>query len=70
MAQDRERRGFASLDQKQRKAVAALGGAAAHRYGTAHQWTPEAARIAGRKGGLRSQAAKAARRAREQAAEA
>jgi general stress protein YciG len=31
--------------------MASKGGKAAHAHGTAHQWTPEEARAAGRKGG-------------------
>lgn len=44
-------RGFASMTQEQRSAIAAAGGRAAHRRGTAHQWTVEEARTAGSKGG-------------------
>lgn len=44
-------RGFASMTPEKRKAVASAGGRAAHAKGTAHQWTSEAARAAGRKGG-------------------
>ncbi len=44
-------RGFASMsDQKQRQ-IASMGGKAAHANGTAHQFTSEEAREAGRKGG-------------------
>lgn len=56
-------RGFASLDLAQRSAIARLGGQAAHKRGTAHEWTSAAAREAGRKGGL---AAAAKRRALKQ----
>lgn len=35
-----------------RRAAASIGGKAAHAKGTAHQWTSETARAAGRKGGL------------------
>lgn len=37
-------------DEKQRM-IASKGGRAAHQKGTAHEWTSEEARIAGRKGG-------------------
>lgn len=37
-------------DQKQRQ-IASMGGKAAHANGTAHQFTSEEARQAGRKGG-------------------
>lgn len=36
--------------EKQRE-IASKGGRAAHEKGTAHEWTPEEARNAGRKGG-------------------
>ena len=45
-------RGFHSMDPAQRRAIASLGGKAAHRKGTAHEWTSKEAREAGRKGGL------------------
>lgn len=47
-------RGFASMPLAEVKRIAALGGVAAHRKGTAHQWTPEEARLAGRKGSIAS----------------
>jgi uncharacterized protein len=36
--------------EKQRE-IASKGGRAAHEKGTAHEWTPDEARVAGRKGG-------------------
>ena len=44
-------RGFAALDPQAQRAIAAKGGRAAHQKGTAHEFTSEEARIAGRKGG-------------------
>ena len=44
-------RGFASMPQERQREIASLGGRAAHRDGTAHEFTPEEARAAGRKGG-------------------
>lgn len=44
-------RGFAAMDPEKQKAIASKGGKAAHAQGTAHQWTPAEAKIAGRKGG-------------------
>jgi len=44
-------RGFASMDGEKQRQIARLGGKAAHRQGTAHEFTPEEARAAGRKGG-------------------
>jgi uncharacterized protein len=45
-------RGFASMDAQKQKEIASKGGRAAHQQGTAHEFTPEEAREAGRKGGL------------------
>jgi general stress protein YciG len=44
-------RGFASMSPEQRRAIASKGGRAAHEKGTAHCWTTEEARSAGRKRG-------------------
>lgn len=44
-------RGFAAMDRQRQREIASLGGRAAHEKGTAHEFTPEEARIAGRKGG-------------------
>lgn len=44
-------RGFAAMDRDKVRAIAASGGKAAHKAGTAHQFTSEEARIAGKKGG-------------------
>lgn len=48
----RKPRGFAAIDPARRRAIAAMGGKAAHAKGTAHRWTPESASVAGRLGGL------------------
>ncbi|MFA7243790.1 MAG: KGG domain-containing protein [Patescibacteria group bacterium] len=48
-----KRRGFASMSLEKRKKIASMGGKASHAKGTAHEFTPEEARIAGRKGGLK-----------------
>lgn len=47
----KERRGFASMSRAKQREISSLGGKAAHKAGTAHQWTSEEARAAGRKGG-------------------
>lgn len=47
-------RGFASMDPAKQREIASKGGKAAHRKGTAHEWSREEAREAGRKGGLAS----------------
>lgn len=52
-------RGFAAMDPELVKAIARKGGVAAHAHGTAHQFTSEEAREAGRKGGRASSARKA-----------
>lgn len=44
-------RGFASMDEAKQREIASKGGQAAHQKGSAHEFTPEEARIAGRKGG-------------------
>lgn len=44
-------RGFASMDRARQREIASKGGRAAHQKGTAHEWTAEEARVAGRKGG-------------------
>lgn len=50
--QDRKRlRGFAAMDTAKQREIASKGGKAAHEKGTAHEFTPEEAREAGRKGG-------------------
>ena len=41
------------MSPEQRKAIASLGGKAAHAMGRAHTYTREEAKIAGRKGGLK-----------------
>lgn len=47
----KSRRGFASMDPARQREIASKGGRAAHAKGTAHEWTPTEARVAGRKGG-------------------
>lgn len=47
----KERRGFASMSPDKQKEIASKGGRAAHAKGTAHEWTSDEARAAGRKGG-------------------
>lgn len=43
-------RGFASMDEEEQREIASKGGKAAHEKGTAHEFTSEEAREAGRKG--------------------
>ena len=49
--QRKERRGFASMSPEKQREIASKGGRAAHEKGTAHEWTADEARQAGRKGG-------------------
>ena len=51
-----KRRGFAAMDRSLVSELAKRGGKAAHRAGTAHQFTSDEARAAGRKGGMASHA--------------
>jgi general stress protein YciG len=46
------KQGFASMDKDKQRAIASSGGKAAHAQGTAHQFTSEEAKAAGRKRGL------------------
>jgi general stress protein YciG len=48
---DTSNRGFASMDDEEQREIASKGGKAAHEKGTAHEFTSEEAREAGRKGG-------------------
>jgi uncharacterized protein len=50
----KEDRGFASMDRARQREIASKGGKAAHEQGTAHEWSSEEAREAGRKGGMAS----------------
>ena len=50
----KEDRGFASMDRSKQREIASKGGRAAHQKGTAHEWTSDEAREAGRKGGMAS----------------
>lgn len=50
----KERRGFASMSPEKQREIASKGGRAAHQKGTAHEWSSEEAREAGRKGGMAS----------------
>lgn len=54
MAHGTSNRGFASMDRDRQREIARQGGIAAHAKGTAHEFTAEEARVAGRLGGLNS----------------
>lgn len=45
-------RGFAAMDAEKQRQIASMGGKAAHQKGTAHEFSSEEAREAGRKGGV------------------
>jgi general stress protein YciG len=47
----RTRRGFASMDPMKQREIASKGGKAAHAQGSAHEFSTDEARTAGRKGG-------------------
>ena len=66
-AKPRRPRGFAAMDRKLVSEIARKGGKAAHSAGTAHEFTTEEARVAGRKGG---RATHAKRRARSEPSDA
>jgi general stress protein YciG len=53
----KKKRGFASMDRDQVRELARRGGVAAHRAGTAHEFSSDEARAAGRKGGLAAHSA-------------
>jgi general stress protein YciG len=42
------------MERNKQREIASKGGKAAHQKGTAHEWTSEEAREAGRKGGMAS----------------
>lgn len=48
----KSKRGFASMDPERQREIASKGGRAAHAKGTAHEWSRDEARAAGRKGGV------------------
>jgi general stress protein YciG len=54
------KRGFASMDPKVVSAIARKGGQAAHQAGTAHKFSSDEAREAGRKGGAAKHGKRAA----------
>ncbi|HZB96396.1 MAG TPA: KGG domain-containing protein [Herpetosiphonaceae bacterium] len=50
--QRRDIRGFASMERDKQRRIASEGGRASHEKGTAHEFSADEAREAGRKGGL------------------
>ncbi len=48
----RARRGFAAMSREKQREIARRGGRAAHQKGTAHEFSQQEAREAGRKGGV------------------
>lgn len=59
------RRGFAAMDPEKVKAIAQKGGVAVHAKGTAHRFSKDQAREAGRKGGMAPHRARGRARASE-----
>ena len=47
----RSKRGFAAMGSQKQRGIARRGGQAAHKKGTAHEFTSDEARIAGHRGG-------------------
>jgi general stress protein YciG len=62
----KQRRGFASMSAEKQREIASKGGRAAHVKGTAHEWTPDEARSAGRKGAQASRYGRAGTAAPDQ----
>jgi uncharacterized protein len=48
----KKRRGFAAMSREKQREIASKGGKIAHARKTAHEFTSEEARLAGKKGGL------------------
>jgi hypothetical protein len=48
-----KKRGFASMDAERQRDIASKGGRAAHQAGTAHEFSSDEAREAGKKGGAK-----------------
>jgi hypothetical protein len=46
------KQGFAAMDPEKHKAIASMGGRAAHQLGVAHEFTSAEAKAAGAKGGF------------------
>jgi general stress protein YciG len=51
---ERKGRGFAGMDEERQRQISSQGGRAAHEKGSAHEFSSEEAREAGRKGGQAS----------------
>ena len=49
-------RGFGGMTMERRREISSKGGKTSHANGTAHKWTKEEARIAGKKGGMKASA--------------
>jgi uncharacterized protein len=64
----KKKQGFAALDPKLVSAIARKGGIAAHKAGTAHQFSAEEARKAGSKGGRAVHAKRQEQQDRDEAA--
>ena len=64
---EKKPRGFAAMDRQRLAEIARKGGRAAHAAGTAHRFTPDEAREAGRRGGFASHARRRVERERQNA---
>jgi general stress protein YciG len=52
MVEPKQQRGFAVIGEERRREISSSGGRASHAQGTGHEFDPDEAREAGRKGGL------------------
>ena len=66
---EKKPRGFAAMDRQRLSEIARKGGRAAHAAGTAHRFTPDEAREAGRRGGFASHARRRVERERQKSTE-
>lgn len=62
-------RGFAAMAPERRAEISRKGGKAAHEKGTAHEFSIDEAKVAGRKGGIASHDALRRRKAEQAASE-
>jgi uncharacterized protein len=60
-SESKQRRGFGLMPSEQQREISCKGGRAAHIKGTAHEWTTDEARSAGRKGAQASRGRRAMR---------
>lgn len=64
----KSKRGFASMDPARVREIASMGGKRAHEVGTAHEFTSDEAREAGRLGGYATHAKRKAKQEQDKQA--